>query len=298
MSKIFEVIDSKFKELIDPSTELEILGEGFQFTEGPVWHKKEKCLYFSDIPADTMFRFDNLNGVAAFRNPSHFSNGLTLDKSGNIIACEHRSRSVTIQKENDFVTVADSYQGKKLNSPNDIIISKNGTIYFTDPIYGLQEGLGGPATQELEVQGVYKVAPGTNEPELIFDDFERPNGLALSGDEELLFVNDTVRQHIRVFTKGNDGKYSNGSVFVELFGEGLGRPDGMKLDNFGNVFCTGPGGIWVFSVTGDLLGKIHLEQKTANLAWGDDDGSCLYITSGTQLLRIKCVTFGNSPCLS
>ena len=296
MSKLLETVDARFDKLIDPLAKLELLGKGFQFTEGPVWHTKDKCLYFSDIPADTMFRYDNRNGIAAFRNPSHFSNGLTLDKFGNIIACEHKSRSVTIQKGNEFVTVAESYQGKKLNSPNDIIISKDGTIYFTDPIYGLQEGLGGPAAQELDLQGVYKIEPGKSEPELIFDDFERPNGLAFSEDESLLFVDDTVRQHIRVFTKNNAGNYSNGVVFAELFGEGPGRPDGMKLDNFGNVFCTGPGGIWVFSVSSELLGKIHLEQKTANLAWGDDDCKSLFITSGTQLLRIKCITSGKSPC--
>ena len=292
---MFDVIKEDFTKLIDPDAKLELIADGFKFTEGPVWHNDENCLYFSDIPSDTIYRYDEKTGISVFRNPSHFSNGLTLNKQGMLIVCEHRSRSVTIQKESVFQTLADRYKGKKLNSPNDIIISTNGTIFFSDPIYGLQEGLGGPATQELSFQGVYKLQPGAKEPELLFDDFERPNGLALSDDERQLFVNDTVRQHIRVFTKDKDGNFSKGQIFAELFGEGLGRPDGMKLDNSGNMFCTGPGGIWAISPTGELLGKIRLEQKTANLAWGDSDRSSLYITSSSCLYRLRCITSGKSP---
>lgn len=292
---MFDVIKEDFTKIIDPDVKLELVADGFKFTEGPVWHIDENCLFFSDIPSDTLYRYNEKTGISVFRNPSHFSNGLTLNKKGMLIVCEHQSRSVTIQKESVFQTLADRYKGKKLNSPNDIIISKTGTIFFSDPIYGLQEGLGGPATQELSFQGVYKLQPGAKEPELLFDDFERPNGLALSDDEKLLFVNDTVRQHIRVFTKAEDGNYSNGQIFAELFGEGLGRPDGMKLDNSGNMFCTGPGGIWVISPNGELLGKIRLEQKTANLAWGDSDRRSLYITSSSCLYRLRCITSGKSP---
>ncbi|NMB61854.1 MAG: SMP-30/gluconolactonase/LRE family protein [Chloroflexi bacterium] len=292
---MFNIISKKFEELIDSSSKLELLANNFEFTEGPVWHKEKKCLYFSDIPSNTLFCYNDKRGVSIFRQPSNFSNGLTLNKQGMLIVCEHRSRSVTIQTDDGFETISDQFNGKKLNSPNDIIISRDGTIFFSDPIYGLQEGMGGPAIQELDFQGVYMLKPGENEPVLLFDDFERPNGLALSDDENTLFVNDTVCQHIRVFTKNSKGEYSNGTVFTELFGEGLGRPDGMKLDNWGNVFCTGPGGIWVISSTGELLGKILLEQKTANLAWGDDDCRSLYITSGTNLYRLRCKTAGKSP---
>lgn len=292
---MFDVIKEDFNKLINPTSKLELIADDFKFTEGPVWHKEENCLYFSDIPSDTIYRYDLTTGISVFRNPSHFSNGLTLNKQGMLIVCEHKSRSVTIQTEDVFQTIVDSYNGKKLNSPNDIIISKNGTIFFSDPIYGLQEGLGGPATQELSFQGVYMLKPGAKEPELLFDDFERPNGLALSDDENSLFVNDTVRQHIRVFTKDKNGNYSNGRIFAELFGDGLGRPDGMKLDNYGNMFCTGPGGIWIISPSGELLGKIRLEQKTANLAWGDGDRRSLYITSSSSLYRLRCKTSGKSP---
>ena len=292
---MFDVIDSDFNKLIDPTSKIELIAGVFKFTEGPVWHNEENCLYFSDIPSNIIYRFDNNTGISVFRNPSHFSNGLTLNKQGKLIICEHRSRSITIQTEDGFQTLADNFNGKKLNSPNDVIISKNGTIFFSDPIYGLQEGLGGPATQELCFQGVYMLKPGAKEPVLLFNDFERPNGLVLSEDENSLFVNDTVRQHIRVFTKDEKDKYSHGQIFVELFGEGIGRPDGMKLDADGNMFCTGPGGIWVFLSSGKLLGKILLEQKTANLAWGDEDRRSLYITSSNNLLRLRCKTSGKSP---
>lgn len=292
---MFDVIKDEFNELIDSTSKLEPIADNFKFTEGPVWHKEENCLYFSDIPSNKMYRYDNTTGISVFRDPSHFSNGLTLNKQGELIICEHKSRSITIQTKDDFQTIADTYKGKKLNSPNDIIISSDGTIFFSDPIYGLQEGLGGPATQELSFQGVYMLKPDAKEPELLFDDFERPNGLVLSKDENSLFVNDTVRQHIRVFTKDENGNYSNGQIFAELFGDGLGRPDGMKLDNYGNMFCTGPGGIWIISPSGELVGKIRLEHKTANLAWGDDDRRSLYITSSSCLYRLRCKTSGKSP---
>lgn len=292
---MYTVIDERFESLIDISTEPELLASDFKFTEGPVWHSKEKCLYFSDIPANSLYRYDEKTGVSVFRKPSHFSNGLTLTKDGNLIICEHKSRSITLQTQNGFQLLADHYQGKKLNSPNDIIVSRNGTIFFSDPIYGLQEGFGGPASQEMEIQGVFILRPGEKELELLFDDFERPNGLAFNQDESLLFVIDTVLQHIRVFSKDENGNYTGGKVFAELWGEGQGRPDGMKLDAFGNVFCTGPGGVWVFTPKGDLLGKIHFEKKTANLAWGDDDQKSLFITSNKSLFRLRCKTQGMCP---
>ena len=292
---VFEISDYSFTELIDPNAKLELVADGFKFTEGPVWHTQENCLYFSDIPSDTIYKFDNKTGISIFRKPSNYSNGLTLNHRGQLIICEHKSRALTIQTEDGFHTLANKFKSKKLNSPNDVIISQDGTIYFSDPIYGLQEGLGGPATQELSFQGVYQLKPGTSDPVLLFDDFERPNGLALSDDENILFVNDTVRQHIRGFKKDQYGNYSNGYIFAELFGDGVGRPDGMKLDRHGNIFCTGPGGIWVFSSSTKLLGKILLSQKTSNLAWGDFDRCSLYITSSSCLYRIRCKTSGKSP---
>jgi len=292
---MFEVFDKRFEDLVDTHAKLEVLGEDFQFTEGPLWHADRRCLYFSDIPADTIFCYKPEKGISTFRHPSGFSNGLTLDADGNLIVCEHKTRAVTIQTTSSFEVLASTYRGRRLNSPNDLIISREGAVIFTDPIYGLREGMGGPAKQELDFQGVFLVKPGMPEPHLLLDDFERPNGLAFSLDQKTLYIIDTVRQHIRAFAVGQDWHLSNQGVFAELFGEGQGRPDGMKLDQQGNIFCTGPGGIWVFSPDADLLGKIRLDQKTANLAWGDTDRRSLYITSSNFLYRLRCKTAGLSP---
>ena len=294
---MIEVLNPAFEDLVDPAAQLELISSGFKFTEGPVWHAKKSCLYFSDIPADTLYCYQPSAGVTEFRKPSHFSNGLSINASGELVICEHRGRAVSRQSGNNFTVVVSHFKGKKLNSPNDIIVSRDGSIYFSDPIYGLQEGLGGPAEQELEIQGVYRVGPGEKEAELLFDDFERPNGLAFNHDDSMLLVIDTVKQHIRQFEKKADGSFTDKGVFAELLGEGPGRPDGMKLDIDDNVFCTGPGGIWVFSSAGGLLGKIILsdKDKTANLAWGDDDRKSLYITSSGNLFRLRCKTTGMTP---
>ena len=292
---LFEMFDPRFFNLIDADAQLEVLADNLIFTEGPVWHAKQKRLYFSDIPADTLYRYQPSQGLSVFRQPSGFSNGLTLDSQGLLVACEHHTRAVTHQTQNGFEILADRYQGKRFNSPNDIIVAKDGSIIFTDPIYGLREGMGGPAEQELDFEGVYIIEPKETEPHLLLDDFERPNGLALSLNEKLLYVIDTIRQHIRLFAVATGWKVSEKGVFAELWGEGEGRPDGMKLDKQGNIFCTGPGGIWVFSAQAELLGKIHLSQKTANLAWGDEDRRSLYITSSQYLYRLRCKTSGLSP---
>lgn len=294
---MMEIINPAFEDLVDPSAQLELIASGFKFTEGPVWHAKNRCLYFSDIPADTLYCYQPSVGVAVFRKPSHFSNGLSINAMGELVVCEHRGRAVSQQSGKDFKTIVSHFRGKKLNSPNDIIISRDGCIYFSDPIYGLQEGFGGPAEQELDFQGVYRLRPGQKEAELLFSDFERPNGLAFNHDESLLLVIDTVKQHIRQFEKKADGSFTDRGIFAELWGDGPGRPDGMKLDRKDNLFCTGPGGIWVFSPAGCLLGKMIIsdKDKTANLAWGDDDRKSLYITSSGILFRLRCKTTGMTP---
>lgn len=292
---MFSITDPHFQDLVDPNSKIELLSNGFKFTEGPVWHSEENCLYFSDIPADTIYRYDDSTGVSVFRKPSQFSNGLTLDKEGNLIACEHKSRSVTLQTEKRFAVVVNKFNEKRLNSPNDIVACRNGTIYFTDPTYGLRAGLGGPADQELDFQGVFMIKPQQNQPILLIDECKRPNGLALSNDEKSLFVIDSELQHIRLYKISDEGELRFDKIFSELWGDGPGRPDGVKLDVNGNVFCTGPGGIWVFTSFGKLLGKIRFQQKTANLAWGDEDRKSLYVTSSNFLFRLRCKTSGRSP---
>lgn len=293
--EVFEIIHPNFKSLVDIKRHPEIIQSEFQFTEGPVWHAQQHCLYFSDIPANTLYCYSEQKGVEIAFQPSGFSNGLTLDPSGAILACEHRTRAITRYAESEKTILADTYQGKKLNSPNDIVVTKQGLIYFTDPTYGLREGNGGPAEAELPFQGLYCYRTDWAEPKLVCADFERPNGVALSNDQKTLFVIDTVKQHIRSFQIQKDGSLVDGRIILELWGKGPDRPDGLKLDEFDNIFSTGPEGIWVFRSDHALLGKIRFPQKTANLAFGGEDRSSLFITSSQYLIRLRLKTRGLTP---
>ncbi len=284
----------EFDRLVAPDAQVEMVAEGFQFTEGPLWDRRGNQLLFSDIPANTIYSWSAGCGSEVYRTPSGFSNGLTFNRRGDLVACEHRTRgiSVTVIGSTPRV-VASTYQGKKLNSPNDVIAANDGSLLFTDPIYGLRDGQGGPAEAELSFQGVYRLTPDYSRLELITDSFERPNGLALSPDEKKLYVIDTVRQHIRVFDVGPDWKISGGHIWVELWDdEKIGRPDGMKFDTRGNLFSTGPGGVWVFNPDGDLLGRIYLSDKTSNLGWGGADMKTLYITCSATVYCVRCLTSG------
>lgn len=292
---VIEVYEAAAKDLVETTAEVEKLGDGFQFTEGPVWHVGEQCLYFSDIPANSQYRYSAAKGIERYRQPSHFSNGLTLDGTGRLLACEHQRRRVSRRGTNGFETVVDRYQGKRLNSPNDLIVTRDGSILFTDPPYGLLEGLGGPGERELSFCGVYRIAPGASEPTLLVDDFTTPNGLALSADERRLYVDDTVEGHIRAFDLQADWTLSGGGVLVEMKGEEPGVPDGMKLNVDGTIFCTGPGGIWIIAPSGVVLGCIPMPEVAANLAWGEADGRTLYITASTGLYRLRCRVGGPLP---
>ena len=287
---VLEVFESEIKALIDPEVELKRLADGFEFTEGPVWDPALQCLYFSDIPANTMYCYQEGQGVHSYRKPSNYSNGLTLDHAGNLIACEHHTRRVTRTKDTQLEVVVETYQGKRLNSPNDVVVTSDGSLIFTDPPYGLREGLGGPAEQELSFQGLYCVPPGAREPVLLVDDFETPNGLALSPDESKLYVDDTVGGHIRVFDVGTDWALSGGEVLVELKSDDEdGVPDGLKVDMRGNIYCTGPGGVWVIAPGGTILGRICVPEVAANLCWGDEDRQSIYITASTGLYRLRAL---------
>ena len=217
-----EVIRDEMAELVDPAAEPELVADGFQFTEGPVWDPAQGCLFFSDIPANTIFKWTPEAGVVAYRQPSYHSNGLTLDGQGRLLSCEHSGRRVSIEADGELKTLVDSYQGKKLNSPNDLVVCQNGDIIFTDPPYGLSNRHGVDAEQELDFLGVYRLPAGESEPVLLIDDFERPNGLALTPDEKTLYVDDSARGHIRAFDVREDGSLAHGAVFAELKGDGEG----------------------------------------------------------------------------
>lgn len=271
---------------------LDCVATGFTFTEGPVWRGDD--LLFSDIPNNRTIRYRPLPEgpeITTFRTPSGNANGLTLDRQGRLLACEHSGRRVSrVDESGRAETVVDSYKGKRLNSPNDVVVRSDGSIFFTDPPYGLRNGTEG---KELDFNGVYRIDPG-GELHLLVDDFDRPNGLAFTPDERRLLIDDTVRGHIRVFDVAGDGSLSNGRVFAELKGAPgeRGAPDGMKVDSEGNVYCTGPAGVWVFDPNGRFLGRIVTPEVPANLAWGDPDWRTLYITARTSLYRIRLAVPG------
>lgn len=279
-------MNSEFSRIVSPGIRVETLGTGFLFTEGPVWNAKGGYLLFSDIPGNRISSWTPKDGISEFRFPSGKSNGLTRDKQGRLIACEHANRRVSrTEDDGTIVTIASHYKGKKLNSPNDVVVKSDGSVYFTDPPYGLNPTFGTMEPQELPFYGVYRVSPDGDSLSLLIDD-SVPNGLAFSPDESLLYVADTERNHLRVFDVTANGEATNGRIFTELPGEPL-APDGLKVDIEGNVYVTGKGGIWVLNPEGIRLGIIPVPELPANLCWGDADWKTLYITARTSLYRVR-----------
>lgn len=270
-------------EIIDPQSQVEKLAGDFQFTEGPVWHP-DGFLLFSDIPANTIYKWQPGQPVEIFRQPSGNANGNALDSLGRLVTAEHGNRRVSLTEKNgEIITLVDKYQNKRLNSPNDLAIKSDGSIYFSDPPYGIKS-----EQEELGFYGVYRLGlDGTIT--LLVDDFVRPNGIVFSPDETKLYVNDSQTGQIRVFEVKSDGLLENGQVFAELEPPSKkGAADGMKVDINGNVYSTGPGGVWVFSPEGNLLGVIAIPEPPANLAWGDQDYQTLYITARTSIYSLRC----------
>ena len=276
----------KFSALFPKSVKIERVASGFEFTEGPVWIAEDRCLLFSDIPANKIFKLECDRKISISRYPSDNSNGLTRDAQGRLIACEHGSRRVTrTELDGTITTLCDRFNHQKLNSPNDIIVKSDGAIYFTDPTYGIQ-----PEQQEQPCQGVYRIAPNGEDITLVVDDFIAPNGLAFSPDERTLYIGDSSEQrcHIRAFDVRFDGAIANDRVFYDLTTPNVaGVPDGMKVDRQGHLYATGPGGLWVFEPDGNYLGTIILPEQPANCAWGDDDWQSLYITAQTSVYKIR-----------
>ena len=285
-----EVRDNAIREILPEDAMIEQVATGFGFTEGPVWC--DDYLLFSDIPKNRIIRLDmRRHGpeVTTFRCPSGNPNGSTLDKSHRLINCEHSGRRVTLTEIDGTVKVlADRYNGGRLNSPNDVVVRSDGSIYFTDPPFGLRDGM---EWKEQPCHGVYRIAPD-GEIALMVDDFDRCNGLAFSPDESILYINDTFRQHIRAFDVAKDGNLSNNRVFIEMHGEEPGAPDGMKVDRNGNVYCTGSGGFWVMNPEGKCLARVFPPEFPSNMAWGDNDWQTLYLTARTSVYCIRTLVQG------
>ena len=257
------------------------LASGFQFTEGPVWHP-DGYLLFSDIPADTIYRLAPGGAAEPHIHPSRQSNGLTYDRQGRLIACEHAGRQVSRQgPDGAMETVVDIHDGKRLNSPNDVVVHSSGAIYFTDPPYGIL-----PDPGEQGFNGVYRIDPEGNL-SLLISDFDRPNGLAFSPDESVLYIDDTARRHVRAFDVGPNGSLSNDRVFVDMDVEAEGNPDGMKVDVEGDLYITGGGGLWVVEPGGRHVGTVAFPELPANVAFGGPDNLTIYVTARTSVYSVQ-----------
>ncbi|MFB2921625.1 SMP-30/gluconolactonase/LRE family protein [Aerosakkonema funiforme] len=274
---------NNFPSLFPKKAKIDRVASGFQFTEGPIWFAEENYLLFSDIPANKILQLTPDGQVTIFREPSHNSNGLTRDKQGRLIACEHGTRRVTrTEKDGSITVLVDKFQGKNLNSPNDVVVKSDGAIYFTDPPYGIKS-----EQQEQPIQGVYRLSSDGSAIIVVADDFNKPNGLAFSPDEKKLYIDDSERRHIRVFDVQADGTLANDRIFYDLNVKQAGLPDGMKVDVQGHIYCTGAGGVWVFDREGNHLGTIVTPEQPANCAWGDEDWQSLYITAQTSVYKIR-----------
>jgi gluconolactonase len=256
--------------------------------EGPVWWKEGGYLLFSDIHASRRMKYTPGQGLTVFKEPTNRANGLTRDLQGRLLACEHDTRRVTRQELDGSITViANNYQGRQLNRPNDVVVKSDGCIYFTDP-WSLATVA--PNQWDLSFCGVYRVTPDLGTLTLLADDFLIPNGLAFSPDESVLYINDTRRGHIRAFNLLPNGTLAKQSdrVFADLRGPESGVPDGMKVDMAGNVYCGGAGGIYILDPQGKKLGRImHGQPATTNIAFGGDDWKTLYFTNRAQLGMVK-----------
>ncbi len=301
-----ERLQPELDELIPPTSTIEVLSEGYEWTEGPVWVPSENMLLFSDIPPNSIFKWKEGEGASLFLKPAGYtgeidrvgepgSNGLLLDSQGRLVLCQHGDRRMARlvsdlkNPEPKYETIVSHYQGKRFNSPNDAVYSRSGDLYFTDPPYGLEGNVNDPA-KEIPFQGVYRLKAGASEVELLLDSLSRPNGIALSPSENKLYIANSDQQKAlwMEYTLQGD-QLVDGKVFYDatsLVGTEKGLPDGLKVHSSGAVFATGPGGVWIFNSDGKVLGKIRTGEATANCAF-DDQENYLYITADMYLLRVR-----------
>jgi gluconolactonase len=294
MSATYHVtLDERFAQIVIPVARLEVLHRGLRWGEGPVYFADGRYLLFSDIPNDRLLKWDEESGaVTPFRSPSHFSNGNTRDRQGRLVTCEHGARRVTRTEPDGRITVlVDRFEGKRLNSPNDVVVKSDGTIWFTDPPYGIltdYEGNKGPS--EIGACNVYRLDPVDGSLRIVAGDFDKPNGLAFSVDEATLYIADSGRSHgadrphhIRAFAVDVDGRLSGGRVFAEV---DPGIPDGMRLDREGNLWIAAGDGVHCYAPDGTLIGKILIDEPVANICFGGPRRNRLFITAASTLYGV------------
>lgn len=300
-----EFLSDKLSRIIDKDAKVEVIAEGFQFTEGPLWVDKERMLLFSDVPANTVYKWTEEKGKEVYLIPSGYtasqprggflgSNGLQLSNDGRLLLCQHGDRRIAVMNSSlnapvtTYSTVAGTYNGKQFNSPNDLYVTKKGAIYFTDPSYGFEQGTE-ELKREIPFQGVYKVNTA-GQVELLVDSVEQPNGIGMMPDEKTLLVSnsDVKKKRWYAYDIGKNGALKNARVFYDVSNEeGKGGCDGFKIDKSGNVFASGPGGVWIFDKGGQLLGRIKLNDVQASNCALTPDNKTLFITATQYILRVK-----------
>ncbi len=303
-SASIDFVSNELSRIINKNAKVETIAEGFQFTEGPVWIEKEQMLLFSDVPANTIYKWTEAKGKEVYIKPSGYtdsrqrggfmgSNGLLLSKEGDLLVCQHGDRRVAKMDAplnapaSKFVTVVSEYQGKRLNSPNDLFLTASGDLYFTDPSYGFEKP--GDASKEIPFQGVYRLNKA-GEIKLLVDSLSQPNGIAIFPDGKTLLISDSGpgKNKWYVYNIGTDGTLNNGRIFYDAGNDkGMGGSDGFKIDKDGNVFATGPGGVYIFTKAGKLIGKIKVNGAVAANCALTPDGKTLFITATGYLLRVK-----------
>ncbi len=280
-------LDERFHDLVDPYAKLHRLGDGCSWAEGPVWDPRQQALIWSDIPNDRMLQWSRDGGVQLFRKPSNFSNGNTLDREGRIVTCEHSPARVSrTETDGTVVALATRYLERRLNSPNDLVVKSDGSIWFTDPPYGiLSEREGRPRESEIGANYVYRMGPDGEDLRAVAHDFDRPNGIAFSPDELTIYIADSgAPRHIRALDVHEDGTLTNSRVFAVL---DAGVSDGFRVDTVGNVWTSAADGVHVLTPAGKLVGKIRIPEKVANCEFGGSNGSTLFITASTSLYAIE-----------
>lgn len=287
----FEIIDPVFGTYVLGNAPVKQIVTGFDWVEGPVWFGDANCLLFTDIPNNRIMRWSPAEGISTYREPSNFANGQTRDRQGRLVTCEHGTRRVTRTEWDGSITViADAYEGKRLNSPNDVVVKSDGSIWFSDPHYGIMTDYEGFKSEQEIPCYVYKVDPTTGAIDAVVTDFQCPNGLAFSPDESRLYVADTgtmfaedAVQHIRSFNVSDDGALSGGDVFHKIE---PGCADGFRVDTDGNIWSSAADGIHCISAEGNLVGKIIVPELVSNVCFGGRSKHQLYITASTSIYRI------------
>jgi gluconolactonase len=276
--------------LVTGDAPLDLIANDLYFGEGPLWNTRERAFYFVDIIGDTIWRWKPGHGREVFMRPSAKANGLTYDVQGRLLVAGWASRTIwRIEHDGSVTTLASHYRGMKMNSPNDIVVKSDGAIFWTDSPGGLfNVGMAGEDVQQyMPFQGVFRLSPDGRKLDLAVEDCVYPNGLALSPDERVLYVNDSRQYLIRAFDVQADGSVTNARLFHKLEGSEEGIADGMKVDAHGNVYCSGPGGIHVMNAQGKRLGRLRIPGHVTNMGWGDDDWRSLYITTRSSVYRTR-----------